>query len=373
MLNPKLNVINLSKNEYQTYARHFSLEGIGINGQKRIKQAKILCIGAGGLASSALLYLASSGIGCIGIIDHDYVKQSNLQRQILYNSQNINQLKVNCAKKHINSINPSCTVNIYPYKLYNHNAINLIKKYDIILDTTDNFQIRYIIDALCYKLHKIHIYGAIQGFEGQISVFNYKSGIKYSDLYPQALNLQSDTCNEIGVLGVLPGIIGILQATEAIKIITGTGAILSGYLLIYNSLTLSFKKIKIRPNIIKNTIKLNKTKHINKSNVISIKHFKNKFLHNHNAILLIDVRQKIEFQANKIINAINIPIKQINNKNQISLIKKYSSKKMILLYCSENSRSIVASKILDKYKIHHYRLQNGINNFNRKERDSNPR
>lgn len=366
MLNPQTHSINLSKNEYKVYARHLNLKHIGINGQKRFKQAKILFIGAGGLASSAMIYLAACGIGCIGIIDNDHIVQSNLHRQILYNWQDINKLKVISAHKKIQAINPLCQINTYPYKLNKHNAVEIIQKYDIILDTSDNFYVRYIIDYACYKVHKIHIYGAIQNFEGQISVFNYKSGLRYSDLYPQYLNLQTNSCNNTGVLGILPGTIGLLQATEAIKIIAGAGKILSGYILTYNALTLSFKKIKIRPAIINQNLRYNTVKNMSNIYTISVHNLYKKILHQPDSLLIIDVRQKVEFQIKHIKYAINIPLKQAKNIDEIERIKKNSKNKIIILYCSDNSRSIIASKIYYKYNIPHFRLENGINGWNTK-------
>nr|YP_009294555.1 molybdopterin biosynthesis protein [Asparagopsis taxiformis]AOM66038.1 molybdopterin biosynthesis protein [Asparagopsis taxiformis] len=359
-LNPRNYDTYLSKEEYKLFARHLSLDSIGINGQKRLKQASILFIGAGGLASSAIIYLAASGIGCIGIIDNDYITESNLHRQVLYKVNNVNQLKVVCAKKEILKINPSCQVNIYPDRLNENNAIHIFNKYDIILDASDNFPTRYIIDQVCYQLHKVHIYGAIQNFEGQISVFNYKNGITYSDLYPKSLQLNPHTCNEIGVLGILPGIIGLIQATEAIKIITGSGEILSGYLLIYNALTIDFKKIKIRSNKKTNLLISNYKFPTDSSHNLSIKDFKQYLFHNKRKILIIDVRQNIEFQLQHIQNAINIPIKQLTSYTKIPFIKKQALNKMIIIYCSDNSRSILASLILTKYQIIHYRLENGI-------------
>lgn len=362
-LNPSVNTNYLSNNEYEIYSRHISLDEIGINGQKRLKQASVLFIGAGGLASSAIIYLASCGIGSIGIIDNDHVTQSNLNRQILYNSYDINKLKVLCAKKQINILNSLCKVEIYPYKLNKNNAIHLIKKYDIVLDTNDSFNARYIVNHICYKLHKIHIYGAIQRFEGQVSVFNYKNGVKYSDLYPKYLNLQQNTCEDVGVLGILPGIIGLIQATETIKIITGVGQILSGYLLIYNALTLEFKKVKIQPRTIVSDPIFNNYTKLKLSKYISKKTLQNKINNNKNQNLLIDVRQHLEYQKQHIPSAINIPIKLIVNMNKIPAIKKHSLNKTIIIYCSDNSRSIIASRILEQHKIIHYILKDGIKNL----------
>uniref|UniRef100_UPI00300273B1 molybdopterin biosynthesis protein n=1 Tax=Anunuuluaehu liula TaxID=3049639 RepID=UPI00300273B1 len=261
-------------------------------------------------------------------------------------------------------INPYSQIHIYSYKLTKENALDLIKMYDIILDTSDNFKTRYIIDYACQELHKIHIYGAIQNFEGQISVFNYKNGPKYSDIYPNNLNLETNTCNEIGVLGVIPGIIGILQATEAIKIIIGIGEILSGKILIYNAINMSFKKVKIENTNKKKVVnKINQDK-LEETNIILEYELKNKIANNEN-IAIIDVRQNREFKIKHIQNAINVPLTKIKQKKNIELINNTFSNKIIVIYCSNNSRSIIASKILNANKINHYRLKDGLNNFNK--------
>lgn len=362
MLNLNLNTVHLCKEEYKIYARHLIIDQIGIIGQQRLKKSNILCIGAGGLACPAMLYLAASGLGCLGIIDHDKVSISNLHRQILYNQNNVNELKTISAEKKIKEINPYCKINIYSYKLTKQNALELIKMYDIILDTSDNFKTRYIIDYACYKLHKIHIYGAIQNFEGQLSVFNYKNGPKYSDLYPENLNLENNTCNEIGVLGVIPGIIGILQATEAIKIIIGIGNILSGYILLYNAINMSFKKVKIQ-SINKTKVFKNINQHKSEeTNVISAFQLKYKIAHSEK-LAIIDVRQNKEFKIKHIKNAINIPLNTIKQKKNTAIIQKRFSQQTIIIYCSNNSRSIIASKVLHRNKINHYRLQDGLNSW----------
>nr|YP_010904152.1 molybdopterin biosynthesis protein [Caulacanthus ustulatus]WCH57403.1 molybdopterin biosynthesis protein [Caulacanthus ustulatus] len=354
---------NLSYEEYKLYARQIILENIGVYGQKKLKNAKILFIGAGGLGCPGIIYLALSGIGCLGIIDHDTVSKSNLHRQILYNLDNINELKTNSIQKKIKTINPNITVNIYPYKLTHDNALELINKYDLILDTCDNFLTRYLIDTFCYKLHKIHIYGAIENFAGQMSVFNYKGGPKYSDIYPKSLGLQDNNCNSTGVIGVIPGIIGILQATEAIKIILGIGKIISGHILIYNGLDTSFKKIKIRPTKINNQKNIDKLL-INNQQIFS-KYDLKKNIEQKANLSIIDVRQKTEFNQKHISNAFNIPLKELEIKKNIKLINKLSSTTKIIIYCSKNSRSIIASQILNKYNIYHCRLQNGLSNWSR--------
>lgn len=358
MLNPLLYNINLSTEEYKQYARHLILHDIGIKGQKRLKNASLLFVGAGGLASSAIMYLAGSGIGCIGVVDHDTVSMSNLHRQILYDARNIGELKVKATKFKIKQINSGCKVITYPHKLHVNNSIDLIQNYDLVIDTCDNFETRYIIDSVCYKLHKVHIYGAIQNFEGQLSVFNYKGGPRYSNLYPPHLSLENKNCNNIGVLGILPGIIGLLQGIEAIKIILGTGKILSGQMLIYNALNMSFRKTRINP--------LTQRKYINKvskSRIIGIHTVTFKQLQKiliKNSTIVIDVRQNIEFIESHVKNAINIPLNFMKNKKTIEFIKNACTNKITIIYCSSHSRAIIASTILYKNRIKHSILENGF-------------
>nr|YP_009774004.1 molybdopterin biosynthesis protein [Caulacanthus okamurae]QIZ74621.1 molybdopterin biosynthesis protein [Caulacanthus okamurae] len=352
---------NLSYEEYKIYARQIILENVGVYGQNKLKKTKILFIGAGGLGCPAITYLALSGVGCLGIVDHDTVSKSNLHRQTLHNLDNINELKVISAQQKIKIINPNIKVNIYPYKLTNKNARQLINKYDLILDSCDNFFTRYLIDELCYKLHKVHIYGAIQNFEGHISVFNYKGGPKYSDIYPKYLNLEENDCSSVGVIGIVPGIIGILQATEAVKIILGIGQIMSGYILKYNSLNISLKKMKIRPRKTNNQA-ANNTLLINNQQTITKDDLK-KSIEKKTHWSIIDVRQKAEFNNSHILNACNIPLKDLKIRKNINLINKLANKTKIVIYCSKNSRSIIASQVLNRYNICHYRLQDGLHTW----------
>nr|WCH56404.1 molybdopterin biosynthesis protein [Hypnea sp.] len=361
MLNPNFNTPNLSDEEYIIYGRHLTLDQLNQEGQYRLKKAKILLIGAGGLGCPAIIYLALSGIGCLGIVDNDVVSKSNLHRQILYRRDNLNKLKTKSAKENLKIINPECHINIYSDKLNEQNAQKLIQNYDIIIDTSDNFNTRYLIDHICQQLHKVHIYGAIENFEGHISVFNYKNGPKYSDLYPKDLQLKDKKCES--VLNVLPGVIGILQATEAIKIIAGIGEILSGYLLIYNSLNTSFKKIKIKFHKKKRTRNIINQKYkFKKTNTIHVYDLKQHLRKNHK-VSIIDIRQKIEFDNSHIFNAIHIPLKNINNKKNIELIQALSKTSTLIIYCSHNSRSIIASQLLNKKRITHYRLQDGFSKY----------
>lgn len=356
MLNPNLNKKSLLNEEYIIYARHLILDKFNEEGQLRLKNAKILVIGAGGLGCPAIIYLTLSGIGNLGIIDYDIISKSNLHRQILYTYHQVNELKTKIAQENLKKMNPECQITVYSEKINKNNAQQFIKDYDIILDTCDNFNTRYLINDICNKLHKVHIYGAIENFEGHLSVFNYKNGPQYSDLYPNNLQLKDKPCT--GVLNVIPGIIGLLQATEAIKIITGIGKALSGYLLIYNSLDSSFKKIKIKKikKINKTIIRRQSLQTININNL-------NQYIKQNYNISIIDIRQQTEFKENHIINAINIPLKKIKNKKNLALIKKLSTTSLLIIYCSHNSRSIIASDLLNKEKITHYRLQDGFSKW----------
>nr|YP_009510530.1 molybdopterin biosynthesis protein [Gracilaria caudata]AXI96203.1 molybdopterin biosynthesis protein [Gracilaria caudata] len=344
----------LSELEYKRYARHLVLDNIGENGQKKLKAARILFIGAGGLAACGIIYLAASGLGCIGIVDDDKVAYSNLHRQILYNDQDIGKLKVDVIRDRIKDINSHCSVNIYSCIVDENNCKDIIKNYDIVIDTTDNFQSRYLISRSCYLRHKIHIYGAVQAFEGHISVFNYKGGPSYSDLYPKNLNLHKKECDTLGVLGVLTGVIGMLQVTEALKIILGIGNILSGYLLVYNLLDVSFKIIEILPQTYYDVIDYYYTNKF--SNCLLIHQSDLSYILSQFIIVLIDVRQPEEFQKYHLSKAINIPLKNMKYKKTISFIRGYSIDRKIVIYCYDNLRSFIASQILYKNQIRHYRL-----------------
>ncbi|NCQ41813.1 MAG: molybdenum cofactor biosynthesis protein MoeB, partial [Cyanobacteria bacterium] len=214
MLNPNLEAIELNKDEYERYARHIILPEVGLEGQKRIKAASVLCIGTGGLGSPLILYLAASGIGRIGIVDFDVVDTSNLQRQIIHGTSWVGKPKIESAKYRILEINPSCQVDLYETRLSSENALDIIAPYDIVIDGTDNFPTRYLVNDACVLSNKPNVYGSIFRFEGQATVFNYEGGPNYRDLYPEPPPPgMVPSCAEGGVLGVLSGIIGTIQAT----------------------------------------------------------------------------------------------------------------------------------------------------------------
>ena len=363
MLHFNQDIGKLCQEEYIIYARQLILNEIGFTGQQRLKQAHILFVGAGGLACPAILYLAASGIGYIGVIDDDTVSISNLNRQILYTRKDANKLKTEIIKQQIQTINPLCKITTYPNKLNEGNALDIIKNYDIIVDTSDNFKTRYIIDETCNTLHKIHVYGAVQNFEGQVSVFNYKNGPKYSEIYPKMYNLEINNCNEIGILGIIPGIIGILQTAEVLKIILGIGTILSGYILIYNALDISFRKICLpitnTNSIVQDQYIINKTQN---ERILLVNELQDKIKWKEN-IFIIDVRQKQEFDKEHINNALNIPLQKLKHKKSIELIQNQVINATVIIYCSNNSRSIIGSKILNSNGVRHYRLKDGLNQW----------
>lgn len=356
MLNPKIKNIILNNNEYVRYAKHFIINDIGLEGQKRLKNAKILIIGAGGIGCPAMLYLVTCGIGYIGIVDDDLVNLSNLNRQILYDSEDLDKNKIKCAKSKLNYINPYCKIILHQYKIDATNANELIQYYDIILDATDNFKTRYIIDKYCYKLHKIHIYAAADKFESQLSIFNYKNNIRYCNIYPKETNLIFNTCNNEGIIGVITGHIGILQATEIIKIILGIKKSINNDLLIYNLLNTSVKRKKFYyTSTYKYQNEKKKQYYKSISQKQAEKYFQNKILRQN--ILILDVRQKYEFSTYFLKCAINIPVHQFKIKKTIHFLKKYN-KTTVFIYCNTKYRSIIISNICQNYQIHNYIIEN---------------
>ncbi len=237
----------LDQEEVARYSRHLILPEVGVEGQKRLKAASVLCVGAGGLGSPVLLYLAAAGIGRIGIVDFDVVDLSNLQRQIAHGTADVGRRKLDSARDAVLAINPHVQVDLHETALSSQNALDLFAPYDIIIDGTDNFPTRYLVNDACVLLGKPNAYGSIFRFEGQASVFATKDGPCYRCLYPEPPPPGLvPSCAEGGVLGVLPGIIGLIQATEAIKLVLGAGEPLVGRFLIYDALRMKFRELKLR-------------------------------------------------------------------------------------------------------------------------------
>jgi adenylyltransferase/sulfurtransferase len=241
------NLVTLSNEEIKRYSRHIIMPEVGIEGQRKLKSASVLLIGTGGLGSPTALYLAAAGIGRIGLVDYDVVDQSNLQRQVIHGISTIGDLKVNSAAKRMIDLNPDVQIDLYNIPLTSDNALELFEPYDVIVDGTDNFPTRYLVNDACVKLGKPNVYGSIFRFEGQLSVFYAKEGPCYRCMFPEPPPPGLvPNCAEGGVLGILPGTIGTLQATETIKLILGIGKPMIGRMLLYDALDLEFNTIKVR-------------------------------------------------------------------------------------------------------------------------------
>lgn len=239
----------LSLEEMDRYAPQIQLSEIGFDGQKKLKAAKVLCIGAGGLGSSALSYLAAAGVGTIGIVDDGYLELSNLNRQILYSSEGIGQLKVDLAKKRLLEINPLIHIETYAEKIALYNAEDLVQQYDIVLDCTDNFEARYCINDACFKAKKPFIFAGISRFEGQCSLFSGREGPCLRCLFPEDNKIHIQNCATSGVLGVTAGFLGIIQAAEALKWVLNIGRPLVRQLLVLDLLSMTFRTFTLQKNI----------------------------------------------------------------------------------------------------------------------------
>jgi molybdopterin/thiamine biosynthesis adenylyltransferase/rhodanese-related sulfurtransferase len=240
---------DLSRDEISRYARHLILPDVGVAGQQRLKAARVLLVGAGGLGSPAALYLAAAGVGHIGLVDFDVVDVTNLQRQILHGTKDIGRAKVESARERIADINPHVELVTFNTALTSQNALEIVEKYDLVVDGTDNFPTRYLVNDACVLLGKPNVYGSIFRFEGQASVFAAKDGPCYRCLFPEPPPPGSvPSCAEGGVIGVLPGLVGTIQATETIKLILGIGESLVGRLLLVNARDMQFRTVKVRKN-----------------------------------------------------------------------------------------------------------------------------
>jgi sulfur-carrier protein adenylyltransferase/sulfurtransferase len=238
---------DLTRDEVQRYSRHLIMPEVGIEGQRKLKAARVLCVGAGGLGAPASMYLAAAGVGTLGLVDFDVVDASNLHRQIIYGTPDVGKGKLEASRERLTAMNSGVKVITHEVALTSKNALDVLKDYDVVLDGTDNFQTRYLVNDACVLLGKPNAYGSIFRFDGQASVFGVKGGPCYRCLYPEPPPPGLvPSCAEGGVLGVLPGIIGIIQATEAIKLILGAGQPLVGRLLLYDALQMRFRELKLR-------------------------------------------------------------------------------------------------------------------------------
>lgn len=381
MLNPNLAAIELSKEEVQRYSRHIILPEVGLEGQKKLKAASILCIGTGGLGSPLLLYLAAAGIGRIGIVDFDIVDSSNLQRQIIHGTSWVGKPKIVSAKDRILEINPYCQVDLYETRISSENALDILAPYDVVIDGTDNFPTRYLTNDACVLLDKPNVYGSIFRFEGQATVFNYQGGPNYRDLYPEPPPPgMVPSCAEGGVLGVLPGVIGTIQATEAIKIILGAPDTLSGRLLLYNAWEMKFRELKLRPNPIRPVIeklidyeqfcgipqaKAQEAAEQQKMTEMTVVELKTLLDSNANDYVLIDVRNPNEYQIAKIPNSVLIPLPDIENGAAIPKIKELVNGYRLIAHCKMGGRSAKALAILKEAGIEGINVKGGISAWSR--------
>lgn len=385
MLNPNLDTIELGKEEYERYARHIILPEVGLEGQKRLKAASVLCVGTGGLGSPLLLYLAAAGIGRIGIVDFDVVDHSNLQRQVIHGTAWVGKPKIASAKDRILQINPYCQVDLYETRLSSDNALEIFKPYDIVVDGTDNFPTRYLTNDACVLLNKPNVYGSIFRFEGQATVFNYEGGPNYRDLYPEPPPPgMVPSCAEGGVLGVLPGIIGIIQATETVKIILGAPNTLSGRLLLYNAWDMKFRELKLRPNPVRPVIEklidyqefcgipqAQAAEEADKQAMeeITVTELK-EILDRGGDEVLLDVRNPNEWEIAKIPNAILVPLPDIEQGAGVDKVKELiQGKGQLYVHCKLGGRSAKAVGILKEAGIEGINVAGGITAWS-KEVDS---
>ncbi|MGY6649061.1 molybdopterin-synthase adenylyltransferase MoeB [Wenyingzhuangia sp. IMCC45574] len=350
--------MKLNQNEKTLYSRHLLLSEIGIEGQEKLKAAKVLVIGAGGLGCPILQYLTAAGVGTIGIVDGDTVDVTNLQRQILYTVDDIGKSKARSAANRLKQLNPYVKFSIHDFFINTENALLLFSEYDIIVDGSDNFQTRYLCNDAAVLTNKPLVFGSIFKFEGQVSVFNYKEGPTYRCLYPEPPKSGSvPSCSEIGVLGILPGIVGSYQANEVVKIICEVGDILSGKLLTINTLTnqnfvLGFNKnqaIKVTELIDYDFFcGVDKETDIN-----TVTYYELKDLLHKNLVELIDIRTSTEREIYHI-GGKHIPEEDIRN-NPLLL----NSKTPIVLYCESGNRS---AKLIKDLNLPFKSLDGGISN-----------
>ncbi len=380
-LNPNLDEIQLTKDDYERYSRHLILPEVGLEGQKRLKAASVLCIGTGGLGSPLLLYLAAAGIGRIGIVDFDIVDTSNLQRQVIHGTSWVGKPKIESAKNRIHEINPYCQVDLYETRLTSENALEILQPYDIVVDGTDNFPTRYLVNDACVLLNKPNVYGSILRFEGQATVFNYEGGPNYRDLFPEPPPPgMVPSCAEGGVLGILPGIIGLIQATEAVKIILGQGNTLSGRLLLYNALDMKFRELKLRPNPIRPVIeklvdyeefcgipqaKAEEAKQQMESQEMTVKDLKELLDSGAKDFVLLDVRNPNEYEIAKIPGSVLVPLPDIENGNGVAKVKKILNGHRLIAHCKMGGRSAKALAILKEAGIVGTNVKGGITAWSR--------
>jgi len=348
----------LNKDEYARYSRHLILPEVGLEGQRKLKAARVLMIGTGGLGSPLGLYLAAAGIGTIGLVDFDVVDESNLQRQIIHGTKDVGRPKIESARDRLNDINPNTKIDTFETMLTSENALELFKDYDVVVDGTDNFQTRYLVNDACVLTGKPNVYGSIFRFEGQASVFWAEKGACYRCLYPEPPPPGLvPSCAEGGVLGVLPGIVGTIQANEVIKVILGAEGILLNRLLLFDAWKMKFRELKLRKNpdcplcgdnpTIKELIDYEAFCGLNQPvadapilEEITATEL-NDLVKNNGEVQIIDVREPHEYEIAKIPNTKLIPLGEVVNR-----AKEIDSSRTAIIHCKAGGRSAKAIEAL---------------------------
>lgn len=355
----------LSDHELIRYSRHIRLDEIGEAGQEKIKNAKVLVIGAGGLGCPVLLYLAAAGVGTLGILDYDTVDESNLQRQILFDTHDIGKPKVIAAKAKLAAQNPFVNLKEHFVKLTKSNALDIFREYDIIVEGSDNFPTRYLTNDTCVILGKPLVYGAVERFGGQLTVFNFNNGPTLRCLCPEPPDpFEVPSCAEVGIIGVLPGIIGVMQASEVIKIITGVGEVLSGKLLLFDALVMNSDTFTfVRNEEVANVTELKDytdfcsfdqdVKNISCKELFQL-------LKNPDTIQIIDLREQ-DNRENFNLKSDSIPLNELPNKYHL-----VSKEKTVIFVCRYGIKSITACNYMQRrHGLENvYSLENGIAEWN---------
>jgi len=390
----------LSNEEIRRYSRHLIMPEVGIEGQRKLKAASVLLIGTGGLGSPLALYLAAAGIGRIGLVDYDVVDETNLQRQVIHGQTSVGHLKVESARQKMLDINPYLQVDLYNVPLTSENALRLFEPYDVIIDGTDNFPTRYLVNDACVKLGKPNVYGSIFRFEGQLSVFYAKEGPCYRCMFPTPPPPGLvPSCAEGGVLGILPGTIGTLQATEAIKLILGIGEPMIGKMLLYDALEMSFTRLKLRkdpncpvcsipaeqvelidyeqfcgmPAHDRSDFQLHQNGHFEEKPIVetTVKELKAR-LDAGEDLLVLDVRNPHEWEISALEGTLRIPKPQIEAaKNDVlagrkrreeTVLAQIPTDREIVILCRSGKRSADSIKFLQEigYKNNLINLKGGI-------------
>jgi molybdopterin/thiamine biosynthesis adenylyltransferase/rhodanese-related sulfurtransferase len=365
--------VNLSADEVRRYSRHLLLPEIGLEGQRAIKGARVLCVGAGGLGSPVSFYLAAAGIGTLGIVDYDVVDFSNLQRQILHMTSDVGRPKVESARDRLAAINPEVRIETHECSLSPANAIDLVSRYDLVVDGTDNFPTRYLVNDACVLTRRPYVYGSIFRFEGQASVFAAGNGPCYRCLYPEPPPPGLvPSCAEGGVLGVVPGIIGTIQATEALKLVLQTGGTLVGRLLILDALQMKFREIHLKrdpqcpvcgdePSIRElqdyegfcgTTVPAGSAESPDFD--ISPEELR-QALGRDRAPLLLDVREPMEFQLSRLSDALLIPLADLPER-----LGEIDNTRDVVVYCHHGVRSVRATAFLRSAGFRARNLKGGL-------------